>query len=109
MDADSAAYIGTLRRFGLERHEPELAKTLKQLALAAWILFGFSGYARVDFRVDSSGAPFIIDVNPCLIFHRMPKMSPQPQRLDSLTRSWSAASSRARSEFRKLAPMLRNC
>jgi D-alanine-D-alanine ligase len=61
---DSAAYIGTLRRFGLERDEPELAKTLKQLALAAWTLFGFSGYARVDFRVDSSGAPFIIDVNP---------------------------------------------
>jgi len=61
---DSAAYIGTLRRFGLERHEPELAKTLKQLALACWILFGFSGYARVDFRVDPTGAPFIIDVNP---------------------------------------------
>ena len=33
---DSAAYIGTLRRFGLEQDEPELAKTLKQLALAAW-------------------------------------------------------------------------
>jgi D-alanine-D-alanine ligase len=61
---DSAAYIGTLRRFGLEQHEPELAKTLKQLALACWILFGFSGYARVDFRVDPTGAPFIIDVNP---------------------------------------------
>jgi D-alanine-D-alanine ligase len=27
-------------------------------------LFGFSGYARVDFRVDPTGAPFIIDVNP---------------------------------------------
>lgn len=25
---DSAAYIGTLRRFGLEQNEPELAKTL---------------------------------------------------------------------------------
>ena len=61
---DSAAYIGTLRRFGLERDEPELAKTLKQFARAAWTLFGFSGYARVDFRVDSSDAPYIIDVNP---------------------------------------------
>jgi hypothetical protein len=27
-------------------------------------LFGFSDYARVDFRVDPTGAPFIIDVNP---------------------------------------------
>ena len=61
---ESAAYIGTLRRFGLERDEPELAKTLKKFALACWNLFGFSGYARVDFRVDSTGAPFIIDVNP---------------------------------------------
>ena len=61
---DSAAYIDTSRRFGLEQDEPELAKTLKQFALDAWTLFGFSGYARVDFRVNSSGAPFIIDVNP---------------------------------------------
>jgi D-alanine-D-alanine ligase len=61
---ESAAYRGTLRRFGLERDEPELAKTLTQFALACWNLFRFSGYARVDFRVDSKGAPFIIDVNP---------------------------------------------
>ena len=61
---DSAAYIGTLRRFGLEQDEPELAKPLERLAMAVWTLFGFSGYARVDFRVDSSDAPFIIDVNP---------------------------------------------
>ena len=61
---DSAAYTGTLRRFGLEQEEPELAKTLKKLALACWTLFRFSGYARVDFRVDPTGAPFIIDVNP---------------------------------------------
>ena len=61
---DSAAYAGTLRRFGLEQQEPELAKMLRQFALATWTLFEFNGYARVDFRVDASGAPFIIDVNP---------------------------------------------
>ena len=61
---DSAAYRDTLRRFGLEQNEPELAEKLKQLALACWILFGFRGYARVDFRVDPTGSPFIIDVNP---------------------------------------------
>jgi D-alanine-D-alanine ligase-like ATP-grasp enzyme len=27
-------------------------------------LTGFSGYARFDFRVDPTGAPFIIDINP---------------------------------------------
>jgi D-alanine-D-alanine ligase len=57
---DSAAYIGTLRRFGMEQNEPELAKTLKQFALACWTLFGFSGYARGD----PTGTPFIIEINP---------------------------------------------
>jgi D-alanine-D-alanine ligase len=61
---DSAAYSGTLRRFGLERNEPKLAMALRDFGLACWSLFGFSGYARIDFRVDSTGEPFIIDVNP---------------------------------------------
>jgi D-alanine-D-alanine ligase len=61
---DSAAYVGTARRFGLEQDEPELATTLRQLALACWTLFGFRGYARIDFRVDPTHTPFIIDVNP---------------------------------------------
>ena len=58
------AYVGTPCRFGLERNEPELAKTLKQFALATWTLFGLSGYARVDFRVDPNGAPFVIGRKP---------------------------------------------
>ena len=49
---DSSVYIGTLRRFGLDQDEPQLAETLKRLALACWTLFRFSGYARVDFRVE---------------------------------------------------------
>jgi D-alanine-D-alanine ligase len=65
---ESAAYTGTPRRFGLERYEPDLAARLKELALACWRLFGLSGYARVDFRVDSDGRPWILEVNvnPCL-------------------------------------------
>lgn len=33
-----------------------------------WDLFGLSGYARVDFRVDAAGAPWVLEVNtnPCL-------------------------------------------
>jgi D-alanine-D-alanine ligase len=65
---ESAAYTGTPRRFGLERYEPDLAARLKELALACWRLFGLSGYARVDFRVDGDGRPWILEVNvnPCL-------------------------------------------
>jgi D-alanine-D-alanine ligase-like ATP-grasp enzyme/ribosomal protein S18 acetylase RimI-like enzyme len=65
---ESAAWSGTPRRFGIESDEPALAAELQRLALACWRLFGVRGYARVDFRVDASGAPFILEVNmnPCL-------------------------------------------
>jgi len=65
---DSAAYIGTPRRFGLEAESPELAAKLRGLALACWQLLALSGYARVDFRLDAQGEPAILEVNmnPCL-------------------------------------------
>jgi D-alanine-D-alanine ligase len=65
---DSEAYIGTPRRFGLEEDEPELALRLAGLAQACWGLFGLSSYARIDFRVDPAGEPFMLEVNvnPCL-------------------------------------------
>lgn len=67
-DADSVAYHGTPRRFGLESREPELAAQLGTLAMDCWRAFGLGGYARVDFRADESGAPFILEINtnPCL-------------------------------------------
>ena len=61
---DSSAYRGTPRRFGMEGEEPELAAELTRLALACWKLFTLGGYARVDFRVDRTGAPFILEINP---------------------------------------------
>jgi D-alanine-D-alanine ligase len=65
---ESEAYTGTPRRFGLEQDEPKLAARLKQLALSCWTLFGLTGYARVDFRVDANAEPWILEVNvnPCL-------------------------------------------
>ncbi|HZJ12312.1 MAG TPA: hypothetical protein VFD26_06630, partial [Methyloceanibacter sp.] len=64
----SQPFIGTPRRFGIEREDPELAAELTRLALACWELFRLGGYARVDFRVDPAGAPFILEVNlnPCV-------------------------------------------
>ena len=48
--------------------QPALARQLQDLALRAWDLFSLAGYARVDFRVDDSGAPTILEINanPCL-------------------------------------------
>jgi D-alanine-D-alanine ligase len=65
---DSHEYSHTPRRFGAEREEPALARTLHDLALRCWTLFGLRGYARVDFRVDERGQPWILEINanPCL-------------------------------------------
>jgi D-alanine-D-alanine ligase len=41
---------------------------LGELARTCWTLFGLRGYARVDFRLDACGKPWILEVNsnPCL-------------------------------------------
>ena len=54
----------TIRRFGVEEREPELARGLKAFSERAWTLFGCRGTARVDFRVDRDGRPLILEVNP---------------------------------------------
>jgi len=66
--SDSEAYVGTPRCFGVEENEPALAAKLGTLATSCWDLFNLAGYARVDFRVDAGGKPWIIEVNvnPCL-------------------------------------------
>jgi len=61
----------TVRRFGLETSEPVLARQLAELARSTWDLFRIKGYARIDFRLDASGAPMILEANPnpCLEPH----------------------------------------
>jgi D-alanine-D-alanine ligase len=57
-------YRDTTRVFGWHEREPALKKQLEQLTRDCWNLFGLTGYARVDFRVDSKSRPFILEVNP---------------------------------------------
>jgi len=63
--AASFEYRNTPRSFAIE---PELAARVGRLALDCWDLFGLDGYARVDFRVDERGEPWVLEVNanPCL-------------------------------------------
>jgi len=42
----------------------ELARTLRRIALEAFRATGCRDYARVDFRLDASGEPSILEVNP---------------------------------------------
>ena len=67
-DEDSTGWHGTVRAFGVETEEPRLAEALKTSCERVWDLFGLSGFARVDFRVDSEGTPLILEINtnPCI-------------------------------------------
>jgi len=64
---ESVEYRSTRRRF-LGAEDRELVSRLGEIALACWSLFGLRGYARVDFRVDAEGRPWVLEVNanPCL-------------------------------------------
>jgi D-alanine-D-alanine ligase len=67
-EEDSSGWNGTVRAFGVERAEPELAVRLKSACERVWDLFGLSGFARVDFRVTDEGTPLILEINtnPCI-------------------------------------------
>ena len=63
---DAVEYHATRRVF------PELpaalAGRIRDLAAECWTIFGLSGYARVDIRLDAAGTPWILEINanPCL-------------------------------------------
>lgn len=67
-DESAFEYINTRRTFDFPAADRSLLDTLSDLARRCWTLFGLRGYARVDFRVDSAGCPFILEINanPCL-------------------------------------------
>jgi D-alanine-D-alanine ligase len=61
-------FANTPRTFEFPAQDAPLLAHLKELALQCWRLFALRGYARVDFRVDGEGQPWILEVNanPCL-------------------------------------------
>ncbi|MCL2000158.1 MAG: D-alanine--D-alanine ligase, partial [Planctomycetes bacterium] len=67
-DEESPEYRGTQRVFPEDIGDGELRRELSRLALAAWNAFGLAGYARMDFRVNAAGKPYLLEVNanPCL-------------------------------------------
>ena len=67
-DPGSFEYRATPRRFEFPAEDSPLLQRLHETALACWQLFGLAGYARVDFRVDREGTPYVLEINanPCL-------------------------------------------
>ena len=67
-EKDSYEYNHTPRRFDFPPQDAELLMRLDHMAKRCWQHFGLGGYARVDFRVDTDGQPWILEINtnPCL-------------------------------------------
>ncbi len=65
---DSFESQHTPRRFEFPASDAALLSRLGDLAHRCWRLFGMRGFARVDFRIDPKGEPFVLEVNanPCL-------------------------------------------
>lgn len=65
---DSFECRNTRRRFVDCQREAGLCQRVSELARSCWDAFGLAGYARVDFRVDAAGEPWILEVNanPCI-------------------------------------------
>lgn len=66
--ADSFEYNNTIRKYDFASTDTPLIESLREISLRCWQLFGLRGYARVDFRVDSSNKPWVLEVNanPCI-------------------------------------------
>jgi len=65
---DSFEYNNTIRKFDHGPEDTALIGRLRDISLRCWKLFALRGYARVDFRVDQNGRPWVLEVNanPCL-------------------------------------------
>jgi D-alanine-D-alanine ligase len=67
-DDGAFEYHNTPRSFNFPEEDSVLLETLETISRSCWGIFGLRGYARVDFRVDREGLPWVLEVNanPCL-------------------------------------------
>jgi D-alanine-D-alanine ligase len=67
-DEQAFEFASTPRKFAFPDADAPLLDWLRALAVDCWKLFDLAGYARVDFRVDAAGQPWILEINanPCL-------------------------------------------
>lgn len=61
---DTPEYDNTDIEFEFEDISQETKDEMKKIATECWDIFNLKGYARVDFRVDEQGKPFVLEVNP---------------------------------------------
>jgi D-alanine-D-alanine ligase len=67
-DESSFEYQNTQRIFEFGERDRLVLDHLKTIAKLCWKAYNLKGYARLDFRVDQSGKPWLLEINanPCL-------------------------------------------
>lgn len=67
-DEGSFEYQNTKRVFKFSETDLMILDDLKTIAKICWKSFNLKGYARLDFRVDQNGKPWLLEINanPCL-------------------------------------------
>jgi D-alanine-D-alanine ligase len=67
-EEDSFEFHHTPRSFDFPEADAPLLARLGELSVRCWEHFNLRGYARIDFRIDRDGNPWILEVNanPCL-------------------------------------------
>jgi D-alanine-D-alanine ligase len=67
-EEESFEFHHTPRSFDFPPADDHLLEKLRRISRQCWDLFDLKGYARVDFRVDSDGRPWVLELNanPCI-------------------------------------------
>ncbi|MGE4585170.1 MAG: D-alanine--D-alanine ligase [Sphaerochaeta sp.] len=60
---DTFGYTHIEPKYTHDGPDGALLQELKRLAQSCWDVFGLSGYARVDYRVDAQNRPYILELN----------------------------------------------
>lgn len=68
-DEDSFECKNTVRNFEFPKKDKKLLASLKKISKKVWDIFKLNGCARVDFRIDKKGTPYVLEVNtnPCIV------------------------------------------
>ncbi len=67
-EENSFEFLHTIPSYDFPPEDAPLLSRMKEIAVRCWRLFDLRGYARVDFRVDEEGRPWVLEVNinPCI-------------------------------------------
>ena len=67
-DEESFEYHNTPRTFEFPVEDQPLIAKMKEICYKCWQVFNLKGYVRVDFRVDESNNPQVLEINanPCI-------------------------------------------